>query len=269
MVETSIEQQEPEPDIRSLSLRINNPPDQQDQAPLSTFNNSDIATHDDGIRKPRLNSSPSVIKEKDFYLPVRPAALDLSGASSEKLEPALPALTRLRRPFGKETELEQDLSLASVPPARSASTPAYSRSRYHHQHNVDLSNVPKDKNAPSAFATAIPPPPQRLNDVGPPRPPKNIAELFAPDRKLGGDPGWTQSFVNTVKCEWCLWLLIYFLWASSLTFLRARNRLLLQSHDIPRSGRMGTPLYKTKRCRRFRIHLSLGYSAGQSVVVCN
>ncbi|KAJ9095020.1 hypothetical protein QFC21_005813 [Naganishia friedmannii] len=201
MVETSIEQQEPEPDIRSLSLRINNPPDQH-QAVASAFTNSDTVAHNDGIHKPRLNLSPSVIKEKDFYLPVRPAALNLDGSNSEKVEPALPALTRLRRPFGKEAEFEQDLSSTGIAPARSASTPAYSRSRHYNQHVVDFSNVPRNKIAPSAFATAIPPPPQRLNDVGPPRPPKNIAELFAPDRKLGGDPGWTQSFVNTVKCSY-------------------------------------------------------------------
>ncbi|KAJ9115508.1 hypothetical protein QFC22_005266 [Naganishia vaughanmartiniae] len=203
MVETSIEQQEPEPDIRSLSLRINNPPPDQHQTTAPAFTNSDTAAHDDGIHKPRLNPSPpSVIKEKDFYVPVRPAVLDPDGGlNDEQLEPALPALTRLRRPFVKEKESE-NISPILATPARSSSTPAYSRSRHHHQHVVDFPNVPRNKDAPSAFATAIPPPPQRLTDLGPPRPPKNIAELFAPDRKLGGDPGWTQSFVNTVKCSY-------------------------------------------------------------------
>lgn len=202
MVETSPLEQEPEPDIRSLSLRINNPPDQQHQASATAFTPSETAAaNDDGIHKPRLNPSPpSVIKEKDFYIPVRPAVLDLDRSNSEQLEPALPALTRLRRPFLKEKESENFSPIVATP-ARSSSTPAYSRSRHHNQHVVDFSNVPKNKDAPSAFATAVPPPPQRLHDVGPPRPPKNIAELFAPDRKLGGDPGWTQSFVNTIKCK--------------------------------------------------------------------
>jgi hypothetical protein len=40
-----------------------------------------------------------------------------------------------------------------------------------------------------------------LANIGPIRPTKSIAELFTPGRKLGSDPGWKESVVNTLKCK--------------------------------------------------------------------
>lgn len=183
MVETSLLEQEPEPDIRSLSLRnIINQQQQHDQPTLSS--QVPVAQHDDAIQQPRLNSTP--IKEKDF--------VNEKPTVEHSNKAIFPALTRLRRPYQ-----ERDLSDG---PIRSQSTPPASR-----QHVNFSANTKTKDDTPSAFATAEPLPPTRLNDVGPPRPPKNIAELFAPDRKLASDPGWTQSFVNTVKCR-CLDLLL-------------------------------------------------------------
>lgn len=180
MVETLLEQ-EPEPDIRSLSLRHTTQPhalytsEPEEQDTLH-------ATDNDAI-KPRLNPTPSQIKEKDFV--VHKEAVD-----PDKERARIPALARLRRPYQEREDSDR--------PQRSQSTPAHSRAQHI---TFSLNNQKPKDDSPSAFAQATPLPPQRLNDIGPPRPPKNIAELFAPDRKLGGDPGWTQSFVNTVKCE--------------------------------------------------------------------
>jgi hypothetical protein len=45
------------------------------------------------------------------------------------------------------------------------------------------------------------PPPVVLENIGPIRPTKSIAELFTPGRKLGSEPGWKESGWNTLKCE--------------------------------------------------------------------
>lgn len=185
MVETSLLEQEPEPDIRSLSLR-NNHQQQQQPTPFTTEN---VAQHDDAIQQPRLNPTP-IIKEKDF---VHLATLENDEKPTVEHKAIFPALTRLRRPYQ-----ERD----SDGPIRSQSTPPASRAA--HVNFSNNANTRAKDDTPSAFATAEPLPPSRLNDVGPPRPPKNIAELFAPDRKLASDPGWTQSFVNTVKCMFSL-----------------------------------------------------------------
>ncbi|KAI5450850.1 hypothetical protein NCC49_002591 [Naganishia albida] len=200
MVETSLLEQEPEPDIRSLSLR-NNHQQQQQPTPFTTEN---VAQHDDAIQQPRLNPTP-IIKEKDF---VHLATLENDEKPTVEHKAIFPALTRLRRPYQ-----ERD----SDGPIRSQSTPPASRAA--HVNFSNNANTRAKDDTPSAFATAEPLPPSRLNDVGPPRPPKNIAELFAPDRKLASDPGWTQSFVNTVKCSYfnLMIFLVPVAWALHLT----------------------------------------------------
>ncbi|KAJ9096619.1 hypothetical protein QFC20_006381 [Naganishia adeliensis] len=197
MVETSLLEQEPEPDIRSLSLRNNHNQQQQQHEQPTLSSQVPVAEHDDAIQQSRLNPTP--IKEKDFADDEKPTVVHSNKA-------IFPALTRLRRPYQ-----ERDLSDG---PLRSQSTPPASR----HHVNVSANTKTKD-DTPSAFATAEPLPPTRLNDVGPPRPPKNIAELFAPDRKLARDPGWTQSFVNTVKCSYfnLMIFLVPVAWALHLT----------------------------------------------------
>jgi hypothetical protein len=183
MVETSLLEQESEPDIRSLSLRNNH---HQQHNPTPQDSNLNVAEDKDAIQQPRLNPTP--IKEKDF---VRLPVLENDEKPSVEHKTIFPALTRLRKPY-QERDADG--------PTRSQSTPPASRAPH-----VNFSANTKTKDdTPSAFATAEPLPPTRLNDVGPPRPPKNIAELFAPDRKLASDPGWTQSFVNTVKCTFLL-----------------------------------------------------------------
>jgi hypothetical protein len=184
MVETLLEQ-EPEPDIRSLSLRHTTQPHAPyTSEPEEHYDTETLHTTDNDAIKPRLNPTPSQIKEKDF---VHNGSDAVDKENTERAR--IPALARLRRPYQEREDSDR--------PQRSQSTPAHSRAPHI---TFSLNQKPKD-DSPSAFAQATPLPPQRLNDVGPPRPPKNIAELFAPDRKLGGDPGWTQSFVNTVKCE--------------------------------------------------------------------
>ena len=172
MVETGLLEQEPEPDIRSLPLRT--------------------STTTTNALEPRVNPSPPSsrqIKEKDFVVVTAAAAaaaedthiVPVVVATDQQQQATGPAFTRLRRPYidGYGPDV----------PQRSQSTPPTS------------SRVPfAPQDARSEFAKAEPLPPARLNDIGPPRPPKRIAELFAPDRKLGGDPGWAQSCVNTIKC---------------------------------------------------------------------
>lgn len=115
---------------------------------------------------------------------IRPDAIVPALPITDTEKPALPAFTRLRRPYNDRTDT----------PQRSQSTPPSTRVTF----PPLTANV---HDARSEFAKAEPLPPARLNDIGPPRPPKRIAELFAPERKLGGDPGWAQSCVNTIKCE--------------------------------------------------------------------
>ena len=50
------------------------------------------------------------------------------------------------------------------------------------------------------------PPPAVLENIGPIRPTKSIAELFTPGRKLGSEPGWKESGWNTLKCEF--WVVV-------------------------------------------------------------
>lgn len=196
MVETGLLEQEPEPDIRSF-LRTS--PSHHPRTAYDVDTETVKTDDSDAIQQPRLNptstSQPPInqIKEKDFVRLQRiedVPVLDTLDASKPGLgdqNRLFPAFTRLRKPY-----LSDD---PSSRPQRSQSTPAHSRVTF-----PATNTKPKD-DTPSAFAQAEPLPPARLNDVGPPRPPKSIAELFAPDRKLGGDPGWAQSFVNTVKCE--------------------------------------------------------------------
>lgn len=169
MVETGLLEQEPEPDIRSLPFRT-----------------SSTTPHDDAhdAHAPRVIPTPRPIKEKDFVIR-QDAILAALPTDSETEKPAFPAFTRLRRPYIDRTDT----------PPRSQSTPPSTRVTF------PPSTTTNVHDARSEFAKAEPLPPARLNDIGPPRPPKRIAELFAPERKLGGDPGWAQSCINTIKCK--------------------------------------------------------------------